>query len=531
MAGICGRWSRYQFFPVLLPAAFVLAYRNVQGLGPLTPGRRSVCLALFGLSLAVLTLGILILSTWLGAVAAQMTLVATAFSLGGRRLVGCLLPAWFLLFLAIPLPLSLDEQFIAEMQRLTSIGASHVLEVTGVLHALDGNLIDLGGRCILVEEACSGINSLNSVLACTLFWSAWMRRPVIHALFLLLAAFPWTLAGNVVRIVAVATLDGVGGVNLSTGWGHELLGVCLFAAMLGMVWSTDHLLLLLAPLFLFLFGEFWWNLTTAMSKPQTGDVNPNTLAEQPHAAAADSDRTRLPPLAATALSAWPVLVCYGLLALAQASALSSQIAGFSFASLSSAALPADTVQALESLEENTMPPRFETWKRARFEVDENSIDHPMGPYSRTWRYLSGDQSALASIFYPYRGWKEVKGCYAIWGWTVQNRVIHDADTASQTGTPYVTCRLYHQTKRSYGYLMFQNRDSSGQPLTPPGLGEFVWTRIEETPFWQNLTGAATPHAKPTYMAQLFFESPNELGPIEEQKAEALYQQLLRVLPK
>jgi len=341
------------------------------------------------------------------------------------------------------------------------------------------------------------------------------------------------LAVIVARIVAVATLDVDGGVIVSSGWGHEELGFCLFAAMLGLIWSTDHLLLLLTPLTQIPWRQLWRNLTTAMVEQQADDVNESTLPAQPPAAAAGSEPTRLPPLAATALSAWPILACYGLLAVAEAGALGSQIGGFSHASLAPIALPADTVQSLETLEENTLPQRFGTWKRASFEVNENSIDHPMGLNSRTWRYLSGEQSAQAAIFYPYPGWKEVKGCYAALGWTVQNRVIHNAGPASETG-PYVTARLYQPGKKSYGYLMFQNRDASGRPLTPPaeGFREFVWTRLAVIQSWQTLTGVATaPHASPTYLVQLFLESPSALDPIKEQEAEALYQQVLRVLPK
>ena len=528
-------WARehYQFFPFLLPAAFALAYRNVRGLGPLMPGRRGVCLALFGLALAFLTLGILIRSAWSGAVAAQVTLLAAAFSLGGCRLVGRLLPAWLLLFLAIPLPGPLDGRFIAVLQRLTSIGASRVLEVAGVLHARDGNVVDLGGYSILVEEACSGVHSLYSVMACTMFWSAWKRRPMGHALLLLLAALPWVLAGNVARIVAVATLDGVGGVNLSSGWGHEALGFCLFAAMLGLIWSTDHLLFLLTPLIQIPWRQLWKDLTTPMVEEEADDEHEKTFPSQPPAAAVGAKPTRLPPLAATALSAWPILACYSILAVAEAGVLGSQIRGFSFESLAPVALPADTVQALETLEESTLPQRFGTWTRASFEVSENSIDHPMGRYSRTWRYLNGEQSALAAIFYPYSGWKEVPGCYAALGWTVQNRVIHDAGPASETG-PYVTARLYHSGKKRHGYLMFQNRDADGRPLTSPAeeFGEYVWTRLAVIQSWRARTGVGSaPPTSPTYLVQVFLESPSPLDLIEEQEAEALYQQVLRVLPK
>lgn len=526
-------WARehYQFFPVLLPAAIVLAYRSVQGLGPLTPGRRSVSLALFGLALAFLALGVLMLSPWSGAVATQWTLLAAAFSLGGRRLVGSLLPAWLLLWLAIPLPGPLDGRLIAALQQLTSIGASDVLEVAGVLHGREGNVLDLGGRRILVEEACSGVHSLFSVLACTLFWAAWKRRPAVHALLLLLAALPWVLAGNVARIVAVARFDGVGGVNLGSGWGHEALGFCLFAVMLGLIWSTDHLLLLLTPLTQIPWRDLWKSLDTKRSGKRADDVPKSTLPAQPGAAI--SEPTRLPPLATTTLSARPVLACYGLLALALAAVLAAPIGGFSRVLLAQVALPADTVGALETLGATTLPERIGTWKRESFEVKENSADHPMGRYSRTWRYQSGEQSAVAGVFYPYAGWKEVKGCYAALDWTVQDRVIHNADQSGETG-PYVTARLRHPGKQSYAYLLFQNRDPAGQPLTPPaeGFREYVWTRLAVLQSWPTWTGMGTAlHRSPTYLVQLFLESPRAIDPVEEQEAEALYQQVLRVLPR
>ena len=121
-------------------------------------------------------------------------------------------------------------------------------------------------------------------------------------------------------------------------------------------------------------------------------------------------------------------------------------------------------------------------------------------------------------------------CYEVLGWTVENRVTNDAGPASETG-PYVTARLYHPGKKSYGYLMFQNRDASGRPLTPPaGFSEFVRTRLADIQSWQVLTGAAkAPHVSPAYLVQLFLESPGALDPIEEEEAEALYQQVLRGL--
>lgn len=407
-----------------------------------------------------------------------------------------------------------------------------MLEVAGVLHAREGNVLDLGDRLVLVEEACSGVRSFFAVLACTLFWSAWTRRPAGHALLLLPAAAAWVLAGNVARIVAVATLEGVGGVTLSSGWGHQALGFCVFAAVLGLIWSTDHLLLLLTPLTRIPWRQVWRDVTTPPWEQEPDDVGERTPPVPPPAAATAPGPTRLPPVAATALGAWPVLACYALLVVAEAGAVGSRIGGGSLALLAPVALPADTVRALEALGEDALPQEFGAWKRAGFEAKENGDGHPIGRSCRTWRYRSGDRSATAAVFYPYPRWKDVQECYAALGWTVRDRVVRDAGPAGKPG-PYVTARLY-QSRKSHGYLMFQNRDASGRPLPPPagGFTGYARSRLEEIRFWQPLPGvAAESRARPTYLVQLFLESPNALGPAEEREAEDLYSRVLRVLSR
>ena len=124
----------------------------------------------------------------------------------------------------------------------------------------------------------------------------------------------------------------------------------------------------------------------------------------------------------------------------------------------------------------------------------------MGRYSRTWRYLRSDQSAVAAIFYPYPRWKEVKLCYSCLGWTVQDRVIHNADPASETG-PYVTARLYQPGKKSYGYLVFQI--AMPRPAAHPlRMGSGVArTRLEDPVAGLDRAWPRAPH-EPDHLVQL-----------------------------
>ena len=67
------------------------------------------------------------------------------------------LPAWLLLLLVVPPPLKIDYRLITWLQSFTSDSSSLVLEALGVNHMMQGNLLELPGRLLMVEQACSGI--------------------------------------------------------------------------------------------------------------------------------------------------------------------------------------------------------------------------------------------------------------------------------------------------------------------------------------------------------------------------------------
>src|SRR5205823_3954299 len=112
---------------------------------------------------------------------------------GGRALVLALLPVWLFLWLAVPLPLGLDQNLITSLQPLTARGSSVLLDQLGVFHVRAGNVIEVPGKRLMVEDACSGIHSLFAVLACTSFFALWSGRPGPWALVLIGLSLGWVL--------------------------------------------------------------------------------------------------------------------------------------------------------------------------------------------------------------------------------------------------------------------------------------------------------------------------------------------------
>ena len=228
-------WMRphYQFIPLLPLGAAVLAFLGLRRLGPVAPAPPLRAALMLGAAWVVLAAAVLLYSSWLGAVAALAALAAALYAVGGARLFRALLPAWLLLCCAVPPPFELDRQLVLWLQSLTARWASAVLDFLGLYHVMAGNVVEVGGRRLFVEEACSGVNSLFSALACVLFFALLMRRRPLRIALLLTATVGWVLAANVARVAGIAYLLGRFGVDLTNGWRHEALGAGLFVAAPG----------------------------------------------------------------------------------------------------------------------------------------------------------------------------------------------------------------------------------------------------------------------------------------------------------
>ena len=141
----------------------------------------------------------------------------------------------------IPPPFGLDWKLITVLQTVTGRAGSHVLDMLGVLHVMEGNVVRVPGREFMVEEACSGIHSLYVVLASSLFFVLWARRPLWQCRAPDLAGFAWVMLGNIARVVTVAYLGTRWGIDVGEGWRHEALSLFFFLVSLGLL--AQHRLL------------------------------------------------------------------------------------------------------------------------------------------------------------------------------------------------------------------------------------------------------------------------------------------------
>ncbi|MFN8179567.1 MAG: exosortase/archaeosortase family protein [bacterium] len=210
---------------------------------PFLPG-----LVLLGLALAQYLLGVAAAEFYLQRASVVPFLLGWALTVWGpARARVCVFPVAFLLFM-IPVPTLLWTAWSLPLQLLATRAAGVVLDVCGVSAVRTGNVLHLPGCTLEVAHACSGLRSLMALLAMaailadgSLLGDVGPRRPAARVL-LVLAAVPVAIATNALRVSATAVAVARTGPGAAAGWLHELTGLIVFAAALGILWGGRRFL-------------------------------------------------------------------------------------------------------------------------------------------------------------------------------------------------------------------------------------------------------------------------------------------------
>lgn len=487
-------WLRphYQFFPLALVGAALLAWSYGRSkLTTLTPGNSGVTLAGFTVVWALLAVGEVFFSPMLAAVAFMLLLAVVIYAAGGASLMRTLLPAWAFLWITVPPPFGLDRQVVLGLQTLTSNLSSDVLDTLGVLHLLDGNVVQISGRRLLVEEACSGVSSLVAILASALFLILWLRRPWPRALLLIASAIGWVLVSNCVRVVSIAYVYDRWDLDLSIGIKHELLGLGCFVLAVLLIWSTDRLFLFLVP---------------SAARPMPAAAPHSTQALR---------LGMLQPLARVA--SLPMAVAFGLLFLLHASVYGLTTQG-----------PGELLAGLDRLGRDTLPEELAGWKRDGFTEEKREMGSAYGEHSKMWVYKRGQRTASVAIDYPFAKFHVLDECYLNQGWTLDRHTEQHGEAAEHAPPFFVELRLHKAALRN-GYLLYCQYSQGGVCLEhEAGAVRGTLRRFEDAAArWRQRVGSRpateTPVASgPVYQFQVFVDGNRPLTADEVQQVRQLF---------
>jgi exosortase len=157
-----------------------------------------------------------------------------------------LLTTWFpLVYLAfaIPPPSLLVATVTLPLKHFVTWAATGGLHAAGLPVARQGVTIFVAQYQLLVEDACSGMNSLVGLTAVSLLYVYLMRRSsVLYAMILTAFVIPIAIAANIVRIVTLILLTYFFGDEVAQGFLHYTAGLLLFSAALLLVFALDAFL-------------------------------------------------------------------------------------------------------------------------------------------------------------------------------------------------------------------------------------------------------------------------------------------------
>lgn len=466
-------WGRphYQFAPFAVLATCLIAYNRWPRDKQLKHYRSSWSSCLFAMGMICCLAGYIFLTPWFSALSVMLLtsslFARTVDSQTGRGMGVASLP----LYVALVIPSGGDYTLINWLQRVSASVTSATLDIFGMNHHLSGTLIEIpGSRMYNIENACSGVQSFFTLLFVAIVFVIWERRPVFRSLILVAAAVVWAILMNSIRIIMIPVADYWWGLDLSTGFQHELLGYATLTLGILLLLSTDQVLLfLLGPgnvpqekkgRVTRLLSSLW----TSLTEPQGEDADVRKRK-----------KTGKRPVSTL-----------GLYAIWSSAALMLIAGTFQFVDVvRSYARPKYSVQFFSSdvtkpFSQEDLPETMSTtgpngedlkWTQIDYRPQNRSRGSDLGLRSDTWVYETPVRRLRSTISMDqtFPGWHELTTCYRNTGWKLTKRKLLyttinvDGETVQW---PYIEAHFQKDTGE-HGFLLFSLFDAFGNPMWAP----------------------------------------------------------------
>lgn len=233
--------------PIILATGLWLVWHNwheVRGLMERAPGWKVA--VLFAVMVPIYLFTRITQIVELEGYAMYMLLLVALYGVIGFQAIKVLAFPLIYLFFAFPPPETVIYTLTLPIKVAISDAAIAVLQVFGLPIGGTGVMIQIGQYQLLVAAACSGLNSIVSLSAITLFYIYLMHRGEhrIQAI-LLLFVLPVAIAANFLRVLILILLTYYGGEAAAQGFLHDLAGVTIFLLALMLIFLIDKIVVAL----------------------------------------------------------------------------------------------------------------------------------------------------------------------------------------------------------------------------------------------------------------------------------------------
>jgi exosortase len=211
-------------------------------LAPSVPGA-----ALLGLGLALFVVGRLGAELFLQRASVVVVLAGLALLVLGRGFLKVLAFPIAFLFFMVPIPAVIRNVIAFPLQLFAAQTATFCLSGAGIPVLREGNVIVLAQTTLEVADACSGIRSLQALLALGAVYGYLSQRAAWKRWILFLAAIPIAILVNALRVSGTGLLAHFFGPGVADGFYHSLAGYLMFGVAFAGLLACGGVLNWLAP--------------------------------------------------------------------------------------------------------------------------------------------------------------------------------------------------------------------------------------------------------------------------------------------
>jgi exosortase len=181
------------------------------------------------------------LMTWIMGLSAGAISLALFYLAGGWAWVRCFAFPIFFMATAIPWPTSMETLLVQGMMRFNAEISAEFVSLCGVPAIAMGNVIQLPTGTLGVNEACSGIRSLQSTLMASIFLGGLYQLPMAARIGLALAGIVLAFVLNIVRTVFLSWQGAFHGIEATEKW-HDSAGFAILGVVLVCLWLISRYL-------------------------------------------------------------------------------------------------------------------------------------------------------------------------------------------------------------------------------------------------------------------------------------------------
>ncbi|MBN1870054.1 MAG: exosortase/archaeosortase family protein [Candidatus Omnitrophica bacterium] len=139
-----------------------------------------------------------------------------------------LFPVLFLVFM-VPMPLIIITNVSFQMKIFAAKIAAGILNNIGIPALRQGSLIIMRNAQVVVDDVCSGLRSLISLMALGSIFAYWMKSSAVKKYVLFAATIPIAVLTNVARIIFLSSIAEIWGPQSAIGFIHDASGFLVFA--------------------------------------------------------------------------------------------------------------------------------------------------------------------------------------------------------------------------------------------------------------------------------------------------------------